>query len=104
MQDIFIQVWTARDSLPEIRNFRNFLLVIAKHAALNALRSALREKARTLKWEQSNTEERVTLPVEMEEQQGGTESGHCRITSPTTKKYGWPAAGRGESPQKLPGT
>lgn len=63
VQDVFVQIWSTRESLPDIRNFGGFLYVIAKNLALNALRDAMREKLRVRKWSAENSET-FTLPAD----------------------------------------
>lgn len=55
VQDIFLQIWTSRELLGNVRNFRNYLFVISRNHALNVLKKALREKKRQQEWEISNT-------------------------------------------------
>lgn len=52
VQDIFLQIWQARDSLAEINNLQHFLYVVAKNRALNAIRGQMREKVRLEKFVQ----------------------------------------------------
>jgi RNA polymerase sigma-70 factor (ECF subfamily) len=54
VQDIFLQIWTCRELLGNVRNFRNYLFVISRNHALNALKKALREKKRLREWETGN--------------------------------------------------
>ncbi len=62
VQDVFVQIWTVRGSLPEISNFRGFLFVISRNLALNALRAGLRERLRQQKWQQTHNEEWTVHP------------------------------------------
>jgi RNA polymerase sigma factor (sigma-70 family) len=50
VQDAFLKIWQTRETLPEVRNFRNFLIVISKHQALNALQKISREFQNWEKW------------------------------------------------------
>lgn len=54
VQDIFLQIWTCRELLENVRNFRNYLFVISRNHALNALKKALREKKRQEEWQACN--------------------------------------------------
>lgn len=54
VQDIFLQIWTCRELLSDVRNFRNYLFVISRNHALNVLKKALREKKRRQEWENSH--------------------------------------------------
>lgn len=65
VQDIFLQVWISRETLAHIRNFKNYLFVISRNHALNAVRTMIREEHRLKKWQQDNREDWVTaLPQE----------------------------------------
>lgn len=74
VQDIFLQVWLRRETLPEIHHFKSFLFVISRNSALNAVRDMIREEKRRKKWEQENArpaesfEESVQLPVNLVEE------------------------------------
>ncbi|WP_295117727.1 RNA polymerase sigma-70 factor [uncultured Chitinophaga sp.] len=57
VQDIFLQIWTTRETLASVRNFPPYLFVISRNHALNALKKALREKKRQQAWEAVNTQE-----------------------------------------------
>lgn len=46
VNDIFTQVWLARESLRSIRNIHTYLFVISRNYALNGIRNRLREKRR----------------------------------------------------------
>lgn len=50
VQDIFLQVWLIRDTLPEIRNFQSFLYVVTRNYAINAIKKLLREKQHFEEW------------------------------------------------------
>lgn len=50
VQDAFLKIWQTRETLPEVRNFRNFLIVVSKHQALNALQKISREFLNWEKW------------------------------------------------------
>jgi RNA polymerase sigma-70 factor (family 1) len=53
VQDIFLQIWMARETLSGIRNFRTYLFVITRNHALNALKKMVRERKRQEEWEQT---------------------------------------------------
>lgn len=53
VQDIFLQIWMARETLCGIRNFRTYLFVISRNHALNALKKMVRERKRQDEWEQT---------------------------------------------------
>lgn len=69
VQDIFMQVWMARDTLPLINNINGFLYVLAKNYALNAVRGLLREQQRLAKYGEIQAEEaeadNARQPVEL---------------------------------------
>jgi RNA polymerase sigma-70 factor (family 1) len=50
VQDIFVQIWLARDTLTEVRNFHTFLYVVTRNYAMNTMKKLLREKERLEKW------------------------------------------------------
>lgn len=50
VQDAFLKIWQTRETLLEVRNFRNFLIVVSKHQALNALQKISREFQNWEKW------------------------------------------------------
>jgi RNA polymerase sigma-70 factor (ECF subfamily) len=51
VQDIFLQIWTSRETLTGIRHFRNYLFVISRNNAFNALKKMVRERNRQKEWE-----------------------------------------------------
>lgn len=63
VQDIFLQVWISRETLPHIRSFRGYLFVISRNHALNAVRSMIRQEQRLKKWQQDNQQEWITPPL-----------------------------------------
>ncbi len=64
VQDIFLQIWISRETLAEVRNFRNYLFVIARNHALNAIKKMMRERKRAMEWELARGEEDVPPPQE----------------------------------------
>jgi RNA polymerase sigma factor (sigma-70 family) len=46
VQDIFLQIWTVRETLTEIHNIKGFLFVLAKRHAITAVRKLIRERRR----------------------------------------------------------
>lgn len=50
-QDIFLKIWTNKESLTKVNNFKAYLSVMSKNHALNVLRQLSKEKARYLKWQ-----------------------------------------------------
>lgn len=66
VQDIFLQVWISRETLAHIRNFRNYLFVISRNHALNAVRVMVRDEQRLKKWQQDNQDEWTTAAAQEE--------------------------------------
>lgn len=64
VQDIFLQIWISREALAGVRNFRNYLFVIARNHALNAIKKMMRERKRAMEWELARGEEDVPPPQE----------------------------------------
>lgn len=62
VQDVFMQVWSVRETLSDIKNFRGFLFVISKNLALNAMRAGIREKLRQRKWVVTNNDSLTVEP------------------------------------------
>ena len=60
VQDIFLQLWTVRETLTSIENINGFLFVLAKRQAISAIRKKIRERNRVqtfvTKQEQETTE------------------------------------------------
>lgn len=52
VQDIFLQIWTSRETLGSIRNFRNYLFVISRNHTLNVIKRMVRENRRRKQWEE----------------------------------------------------
>jgi len=49
-QETFMEVWLRRKSLPQIKSFKHFVLVVAKNRMLNALRKIANEKRTHQRW------------------------------------------------------
>lgn len=54
VQDVFLKIWQTRETLSEVRNFRNFLLVVSKNHALNVLQKLSREFQNRQEWLRDN--------------------------------------------------
>jgi RNA polymerase sigma-70 factor (ECF subfamily) len=54
VQDIFLQLWTSRETLTGIRNFRSYLFVISRNHAFNALKKIVRERNHQKEWEKTH--------------------------------------------------
>ena len=50
VQDIFLKIWLTREALAGVRNFRNWLFVIARNHALSCLRTQIRLRNRHTAW------------------------------------------------------
>jgi RNA polymerase sigma-70 factor (ECF subfamily) len=48
VQDVFVKIWINRTGLSAIRNFADFLFIIARNHTFNSLRSLAREKKLTI--------------------------------------------------------
>ncbi|OQP59930.1 hypothetical protein A3860_35665 [Niastella vici] len=48
VQDVFVKIWINRAGLPAVRNFPDFLFIIARNHTLNALRRLARERKLSL--------------------------------------------------------
>ncbi|HUC83018.1 MAG TPA: sigma-70 family RNA polymerase sigma factor, partial [Flavisolibacter sp.] len=53
--DIFLKIWMSREVLSEVKNFDAYLFVLAKNAAISALRKACREQAKAIQWKADAT-------------------------------------------------
>lgn len=51
VQDVFLKIWTHREMLAGINNFRAYLFVISKNHVLNCLRKLAREQRCRREWE-----------------------------------------------------
>jgi RNA polymerase sigma-70 factor (family 1) len=45
VQDVFLKIWHARQTLPNVSNFHAWLYVVSKNQAISVLRKAIRERA-----------------------------------------------------------
>jgi len=45
VQDVFMKIWTNRETLEKIQNFKAYLFVISKNQALNCLRKIVKERS-----------------------------------------------------------
>lgn len=50
VQDVFLKIWTNRNSLKKIDCFKAYLLVVARNHALNCLKQIARENNRKKEW------------------------------------------------------
>lgn len=54
VQDVFLKIWTNRSALVDISNFRTYIGIISRNAALNELRNLQRKEARHRVWEREH--------------------------------------------------
>jgi len=54
VQDVFMKIWTVRETLTGINNFKHFMLVVCRNKAYDLLRKQLREKELKRVWEKEN--------------------------------------------------
>jgi RNA polymerase sigma-70 factor (family 1) len=59
--DVFLKIWTTREVLADVQNFKAYLFTISRNAAISALRKAIRERTRQAQWE---NEQAPAQPVE----------------------------------------
>jgi RNA polymerase sigma-70 factor (family 1) len=51
VQDVFMKIWTQRQSLNEVQSFKAYLFVLSRNHSLNSLRKLARERLRKVQWE-----------------------------------------------------
>jgi RNA polymerase sigma-70 factor (family 1) len=54
VQDVFMNIWVVRETLPQINNFKHFLIVVSRNQAFDVLKKQLREQERRKTWEKEN--------------------------------------------------
>lgn len=50
VQDVFVKVWTKRDQLNNVKNFRAFLFTVARNQAFNSLRDEAKKALLNQEW------------------------------------------------------
>ncbi|WP_341835873.1 sigma factor [Chitinophaga pollutisoli] len=85
VQDIFLQIWISREALAEVRNFRNYLFVIARNHALNAMKKMMRERKRAMEWELARGKKIRPRPASPTSTSWKKPSGSC---PPSSRKPG----------------
>jgi RNA polymerase sigma-70 factor (ECF subfamily) len=55
VQDVFLKIWQARETLGEIQHFKAYLLVVSKNHALNTLRKIARDFTRQQEYIQTRS-------------------------------------------------
>jgi len=66
VQDVFMKIWTIRETMTEINNFKHFLLVVSRNKAFDVMKKQLREKALRRGWEKENVPEPLVIDNEEE--------------------------------------
>ncbi|WDF80255.1 sigma-70 family RNA polymerase sigma factor [Mucilaginibacter sp. KACC 22773] len=54
VQDVFLKIWMARETLAQVEDFKAYLFVISKNHALNCLKKLAKEKVQAKKLEESS--------------------------------------------------
>lgn len=54
VQDIFLKVWEARDTLMQIRDFKSYLFIISRNHALKVVDKMLTERKRHAEWKKQH--------------------------------------------------
>jgi RNA polymerase sigma-70 factor (ECF subfamily) len=54
VQDVFLKIWMARETLAQVEDFKAYLFVISKNHALNCLKKLAKEKVQAKKLEKSS--------------------------------------------------
>lgn len=57
VQDIFLKIWMARETLAQIENFNAYLFIISRNHTLNVLRKIAKEQERHKTWEKQHQPE-----------------------------------------------
>lgn len=68
VQDVFLKIWTNREALAKVDNFRAWLFVISKNHTLNCLRKLVKERQQQQEWKQSQETELQLDEMHAEEQ------------------------------------
>lgn len=77
VQDVFLKIWIARESLKEVRNFRAFLFITSKNQTINVMKR--------LAWEARKTDELVSREKLWDKTQDETE--HTRQVKLIEEQY-----------------
>lgn len=68
VQDVFLKVWLARESLPEVRNFKGYLLVVSRNQAYDTLKKRLKEELNRRTWAGEQLHESGSDPEDPQQQ------------------------------------
>jgi RNA polymerase sigma factor (sigma-70 family) len=66
VQDAFLKIWMARETLAEIDNFKHFLLVVSRNQAFDVLKKQLKEQENRKAWEKSHSDQPYSGQTESE--------------------------------------
>lgn len=55
VQDVFLKIWTNRETLTYVHHFKAYLFVVSKNQTLNALRQLAKERKNKEEWQKGNT-------------------------------------------------
>lgn len=66
VQDVFLKIWTNREELKDVRNFKAYLFVISKNQALNCIKKIMREQKQQQHWEAENASEEALVMQDTE--------------------------------------
>jgi RNA polymerase sigma-70 factor (ECF subfamily) len=79
VQDVFLKIWTTRDSLAHVQSFQAWLFTLSKNHALNALRTVVREKAKAQRWSVHHAHMAITEEAAFTEAAASTEAEHTAL-------------------------
>ncbi|MDB5231566.1 MAG: hypothetical protein JWN76_2371 [Chitinophagaceae bacterium] len=48
--DVFLKIWMTREALVEVKNFKAYIFIVARNAAVSALRKIITERTRQTEW------------------------------------------------------
>lgn len=59
VQDVFIKIWTKRETLPSLNSFTHYLFILSRNHAFNCLRQRVNEQARQQQWARQVEQEAI---------------------------------------------
>lgn len=66
VQDVFMKIWTIRETMTEVNNFKHFMLVVSRNKAFDLMRKQLKESASRRAWEKEYVPETHSADNEVE--------------------------------------
>jgi RNA polymerase sigma-70 factor (ECF subfamily) len=48
--DVFLKIWITREALAEVKNFKAYLFIVSRNAAISSLRKIIRERKQREQW------------------------------------------------------